>query len=535
MHESTGPLRIARRDRPRPGGPEARAERPIGAAWTAAGFNALLAAFILTACGQSGESNEEPDKSPTIVEPAPKPTEPVSMDEGCVTEACHASFMTAPVIHAPIADGDCAACHEEDTGEHVFPLVPEATRNQRCLNCHETGREGSNQHAAINDPGCTACHDAHRSSTPGLISAESVEAQCRSCHPKLLKRYNHDPYDQDECISCHDPHETGTETLLLGGSGSEHCFMCHEETREGVEASAFDHEGVARDCKVCHSGHASNYLHLIRRRTADICFTCHAEMETQITQAPVPHDDIFGGGECFRCHAPHGSGRSFLLRKVQAELCLECHEESVEATDGSMIQAMGPILHNRRYQHGPVRFDECSACHTIHGGTRPRLLKAEYTTDFYAEFKVEHFALCFTCHNAELVTVAETENLTSFRDGDRNLHYVHVQHEGRGRTCRSCHAVHASDQPKHIAREVPFEGSDWLMPIRYESTATGGRCAPGCHEPMSYSRATAPQRDGESESEGEREREREDETDDERNRNAPESRPAPGTEPGGGS
>lgn len=113
-----------------------------------------------------------------------------------------------------------------------------------------------------------------------------------------------------------------------------------------------------------------------------------------------------------------------------------------------------------------------------------------YTAKFYADFDVTNFALCFECHPSALVTLPETESATEFRDGMVNLHYLHINREERGSSCRTCHSVHGSDQPRHIARTVVYDGSGWLMPIRFELTPTGGRCAPGCHEPMSYSRSS---------------------------------------------
>jgi hypothetical protein len=104
---------------------------------------------------------------------------------------------------------------------------------------------------------------------------------------------------------------------------------------------------------------------------------------------------------------------------------------------------------------------------------------------------VGNFALCFGCHAKETVLVPRTRELTNFRDGEINLHYVHVNRQDKGRTCKTCHEIHGSNLPKHMATEVPFEGSAWPMPIRFEQTATGGRCAPGCHKPASYDRLRA--------------------------------------------
>ena len=44
----------------------------------------------------------------------------------------------------------------------------------------------------------------------------------------------------------------------------------------------------------------------------------------------------------------------------------------------------------------------------------------------------------------------------------------------------------AQEQEKMMAETVLF--GNWLMPINFRKTDTGGSCAPGCHEPQQYDR-----------------------------------------------
>jgi hypothetical protein len=103
---------------------------------------------------------------------------------------------------------------------------------------------------------------------------------------------------------------------------------------------------------------------------------------------------------------------------------------------------------------------------------------------------VKKYDLCFKCHDSKMVLDAQTTQ-TGFRSGDRNLHFVHVNRAEKGRTCRTCHEVHGSDLPKHMAADVPFEGSKWAMPIEFEQLPNGGRCTPGCHVQQTYIRGGA--------------------------------------------
>ena len=87
----------------------------------------------------------------------------------------------------------------------------------------------------------------------------------------------------------------------------------------------------------------------------------------------------------------------------------------------------------------------------------------------------------------EIATKNSTETLTDFRNGKLNLHFVHVNRE-KGRSCKACHEVHAGNQEKHIAFEVPYGKSNWMLPIKYTKTETGGTCVVGCHKEKPYDR-----------------------------------------------
>ena len=128
-------------------------------------------------------------------------------------------------------------------------------------------------------------------------------------------------------------------------------------------------------------------------------------------------------------------------------------------------------------------------CHDPHGSKEPQLLERSFPKTFYTSFAVEKYDLCFTCHEKALVLNEKTTSLTGFRDGDANLHFIHVNRDQKGRSCKGCHNVHGSDLPNHLASEVPFEGSTWAMPMQFEKNADGGKCTPGCHKERAYNRS----------------------------------------------
>ena len=444
-----------------------------------------------TAPGEREIARTVPEE-PTPVPPAPKPTGPLPPEAGCVTAECHATLATARQIHGAVSTGDCTVCHEQDSGGHIYPLKRQG--EETCTFCHAVSGTRMHQHAAMEVGECTICHDPHVSDVKFLLTAESVQAVCEQCHYTDKLAHGHEPYLAGECTTCHEPHESNFSRLLRGGEGPAHCYMCHVETEQAITNASHVHEPTA-DCISCHSPHASDYLHSLHRPADETCFSCHEDLKEQVVTATTPHAAVFTGERCANCHDAHAADRPMLLRNRQDTLCLQCHDRPIKTVTGWTIPDMAPILRDRKYLHGPIRAGNCDACHAVHGATHSRLLRAHFTEAFYeTSFDLGSYALCFSCHADELVLTERTTTITGFRDGERNLHYLHVHRDRKGRTCRTCHDVHGSNLPRHLAEKIPFEGSQWMMSLNFEMMDDGGSCTPGCHQQMAYHRSgeTAP-------------------------------------------
>ncbi|MHC4413753.1 MAG: cytochrome c3 family protein [Planctomycetota bacterium] len=440
---------------------------------------------IRPAAGQPADPNSAP-----AMKPAPRPTGPLPPEAGCITAECHAAMATARYVHGAISFGDCTVCHQEDRGDHTYPLKRQG--NASCTFCHASRGNRLHEHAAMEAPGCIACHRPHVSDTKFLLTARSVEALCVTCHVTDQRARGHEPFATGECTTCHLPHESDYEHLLRGGDGPDHCYMCHAETKYVLLNATHVHAPAGADCTICHSPHASEHEHALRQSIEQTCFSCHEALEEKIAGSTAPHAAVFTADRCANCHDPHAASWPKLLRDRQDVLCLQCHDEPIRAADGRTIPNVASMLQGRVFLHGPVKAGDCAACHNVHGASHARLLRERFTETFYAAFDPGNYALCFSCHERELVTSARTTALTDFRDGDLNLHFLHVNRQRKGRTCAACHAIHGSNLPKHLAETVRFEGSGWTMPIGFKKTVTGGSCAPGCHEPLAYDRQVRP-------------------------------------------
>jgi len=440
-----------------------------------------------------GEAKYAPQQSVTVVmetlAPAPKPTTWLPKDSTCVTSACHAKFATAPHIHGPVSAKVCNACHQDDAGGHRYPLKrdPIAT----CTFCHTVSGTQQHQHKAL-EKGCISCHNPHTSQAKFLLKADTVERVCATCHEVPMKKFAHDPFARGDCTVCHQPHESPNAMLLRGGSGVDHCFSCHAGMKGKLAKADHLHDPATKNCGTCHSPHATDIKHQLKATIDKTCLTeCHKPIAEHVAKVPVQHAAMVTADGCVNCHDPHGGTQTKLLKARMDAVCLTCHNKEIKAADGRVIPDMNPAIADAKFRHGPIRVGDCSACHDAHGGERVDLLKGAFPQTFYTSFAVEKYGLCFSCHEKQLVETEKTVALTGFRDGDRNLHFLHVNRDDKGRSCKTCHDVHGSDQPKHIATDVRFENSTWAMPMSYQKTEDGGGCTPGCHKTREYSRGRA--------------------------------------------
>ena len=166
-------------------------------------------------------------------------------------------------------------------------------------------------------------------------------------------------------------------------------------------------------------------------------------------------------------------------------LCFSCHNKKIKTADNRVISNIEKLVRSSAYIHVPVAENECAVCHLPHESEYHALLSAEYPQTTYLPFVSENYELCWQCHDSAMLESKSAADDTAFRNGDRNLHSLHVNKD-KGRTCRMCHNPHAASQPMLINPFVPF--GKWRMPVQYMQTSTGGRCAPGCHREFRYDR-----------------------------------------------
>lgn len=365
--------------------------------------------------------------------------QPAKYQGTCTSSGCHGDYTQRKFIHAPISQGACDACHEPiPDKEHQFRLV----------------KKGAEL--------CTECHESVTEDMPFI----------------------HGPVAVGECTVCHNPHASDHRPILRDQE-SKVCLDCHENVQEKLESSKVVHRPATSECLACHKGHGGKNKLFLTADAPKLCYECHEEIGEMIESGTVKHSAVAEDRSCMSCHDAHASAHGKLLVEQESKVCLACHKEELAVGDRK-ISNIAAKLASHPHHHGPLAGGECGACHNPHGGSREHLLARSYPPKIYAPFDVKAYDLCLECHEAEAFTEKETDSATGFRNGDRNLHHLHVNMPAKGRTCRMCHDPHASNNAKHMVESTPF--GRWEIPINFKETATGGSCMPGCHAPQKYDR-----------------------------------------------
>jgi predicted CXXCH cytochrome family protein len=399
--------------------------------------------------------------------------------KSCVSGDCHAKVVNHKYLHGPMKIGQCTVCHAPLPGtDHKFKLLE--TEARLCLMCHKNvDTKGYLLHDPVAKGKCLGCHDPHGSEEPSMIIKSPAGKLCNDCHnkkPVLTRKYAHKPVAEGKCLSCHQPHGSKA-TKLLDSAGSKLCLQqCHEKMRPTYVAGKEQKVHLASEaCAKCHRSHDSNYPSLLTRSPSELCLDgCHKEIKENLNSSAFKHDAMTKEMACAECHKAHDNKFGHMLRKPATDLCYTCHDKMQNQVEAA------------KFKHRPVADKSCLSCHTPHNSNHSGLLFADFPSGMSAAYSPAAYAVCFSCHSAKITRERYTTSDTDFRNGRLNLHYLHVNKERGGQTCRACHNDHAGSQPKLIRDKEPF--GSWEALLRYKKSDTGGSCLAGCHGEYSYDR-----------------------------------------------
>ncbi len=399
--------------------------------------------------------------------------------KSCVSAECHPAVIKHKYLHGPLQIGQCTVCHLPLPGtDHKFKIV--ATEANLCLQCHKrVDTKGYMLHDPVAKGKCLGCHDPHGSEEKYQVRKTPASLLCNECHnkkPVITKKYVHKPAARGDCLACHRPHGNKAKNLL-DATGSKLCLQqCHEKMRPVIVGGREQKLHLTgEDCSKCHRSHDSSIPGLLTRSPRELCLDgCHKEIKENLESSQFKHEAMTKGMACVECHKAHDNKNGRLLSKPANELCVTCHDKFQAQIDAA------------KYKHRPVADKSCNSCHIPHGSKYANLLFADYPTDTSLPYDPARYAVCFSCHTERIAGEHYTNRDTDFRNGRLNLHYLHVNKEKSGQTCRACHGAHAGNQPNLILDKGQF--GNWTASFRFNKTKTGGSCLAECHGEYSYDR-----------------------------------------------
>jgi DmsE family decaheme c-type cytochrome len=257
----------------------------------------------------------------------------------------------------------CKACHEE-----IFNGI-ERTRHWSNLLKTKSGVEAHS---------CETCHGPGAEHVSGggdktkifsfkAAAPKAINQRCLECHNSGKDHMNFSRSAHSEsnvsCLGCHSPHHGLAIQALLIKAQPGLCYTCHQKEKAQFNMP-FHHrveEGLVQ-CADCHNPHGGFIGRQLRSAAArdSVCYTCHADKQGPFV---FEHQPIKTEG-CTVCHSPHGSPNPRLFKTSnQNILCLKCHTASTFSTASGT-----PDFHNQAAQ-----YQACTICHAaVHGSNFDR-------------------------------------------------------------------------------------------------------------------------------------------------------------------
>lgn len=402
---------------------------------------------------------------------------------------CHSTLISKKFVHAPLEDA-CDNCHSSKGNIHPnatakgFDLADDVPT--LCFYCHEEYSK-KNIHAPAEAGECAMCHNSHSSDNPKLLNDSKIDKLCFECHDMEIPKADivHSPVEEGACNECHDSHQSNNRAFLKTTS-PQLCFNCHSSEEEQMQLRKL-HAPFEDDCANCHQSHNAPEKGLLSEKTSTLCYTCHGELQENVDASEFIHAPMNDEKSCNNCHSPHASKENAILLMPEKDLCLSCHGRTY-TTESGKTKNIKQKLKPSNNIHAPVE-EGCVICHKSHASNNIALLNSNFPAGTYADAKEENFALCFECHDSGLMLNEFTTDATNFRNGNVNMHYLHIKGE-KGRSCNTCHDSHGAKGKFLINDKVSFGTME--LDMNFVVKEFGGSCATVCHAEKGYDRSVEP-------------------------------------------
>lgn len=325
---------------------------------------------------------------------------PVAREGLDLCAACHDTGSNERYQHGAMSDGACLSCHNPHGGGSRALLVA-ATPQAVCGQCHPA-IEGTNQHAPYAEGACGECHSPHGAENQHLLIGGAGSEVCSRCHGGVVGAMASSTHSHagvtGGCMACHTPHASHVKGLLRAPA-KVLCVSCHPDVGSAIAGATVSHDPVlaGEQCVTCHDPHASEHPKMLVASQGTVCLKCHdaevkgpsgrtvAAMGTALATQPVIHGAV-AHGDCAACHSVHGATHVRLLKQLNPDaftdpydagnyaMCFGCHDRAIaDESSPTQFRDGDHNLHATHLKAGE-RSRGCSACHSVHSSTLPRLI-----------------------------------------------------------------------------------------------------------------------------------------------------------------
>ncbi len=413
---------------------------------------------------------------------------------------CHPPGTVAysePVLYSDSAEFEagahgvnkCTDCHDvHGVGGGAVPAMSLGGRRDLCLSCHYAGNSqglpvpgppvsGHDQGSVI---ACTKCHNPHKPAHGQGATGEG----CIQCHGHDEGyEYSSGKFSQGRGSSFSHSTHTENDTDDLRGPNLD-CEDCHDvnnfpyfqrgertypDYRLGQDVNGDGKYDLSETyvCEDCHSrsggvngvtdpqvGAKNNWLEgIYEGKTLQAgkemwCASCHDKYPSRMGMT-LYAPDVYGDNTTSGYYAS-GHGRSGAID------CTHCHDPASRHID---------------YQQTPITNMVKPGSTELANPTNYRFYTGKSMEIPFSKEPIlqDDFALCYSCHEAELFN--NNDNMTTnFRDPNHrnyldilaplNLHYYHIYAMYTPASCVQCHDPHGTGQPRMtMPGEQKFEGS----------------------------------------------------------------------------
>ena len=310
------------------------------------------------------------------------------------------SSAQAAIADDYIGDETCAVCHEAQAkafAETKHSKLPQLAswkgKAKGCESCHGPGKE----------------HSENEGDIKKIISfknktSKAISETCLACH---AGKESHNNFRRGEhwrndvgCTECHSTHNTHNQPNKVDPASA---------TPTKAEAVTFP--AVPTRDKPGFSTNAQ-----LRASEPQLCMNCHTETKSQFSK-PFHHKVLEGAMKCGDCHNAHGGfeAKQTNLAVGLDAACIKCHANK-----------QGPFV----YEHGPLKIEGCTACHSPHGSSNPKMLRRTTVRQ-----------LCLECHTGITEEIAP------------QAPSLHNQAQVRYQQCTVCHSsIHGSNSSRFYFR-----------------------------------------------------------------------------------